>query len=159
MRDAVRLGIVLLLASVANAQLKPTLLTGTWSLTEVKTTGSKGRTISNAPGLLLFTGNHYSRLYIASDQPRKPLEDQSKATAAELLAVWGPVVVSSGTYEISGSTVTLRPIVAKNPEVMAPGAIGVYSFKVEGDKLSMTEVRNVNGPITNPPTMTYTRVE
>jgi len=155
------LGICLtaLLVSVASAQLKPTPLTGTWSLTEVKTTGPKARTISNAPGLLLFTGNHYSRLYIASDQPREPLKDQSKATAAELLAVWGPVIVSSGTYEISGNTLTFQPIVAKNPEVMAPGAIGVYSFKLEGKQLTMTEVRNVNGPITNPPTMTYTRVE
>ena len=125
----------------------------------MKTTGPNGRTIGNVTGLLIFTGNHYSRLYIASDQPRKALEDQTKATAAELLAVWGPVVAASGAYDISGNTVNLRATVAKNPQFMGPSAIGVYSFKLEGNKLSMTEVRNSNGPITNPATMTYTRVE
>jgi Lipocalin-like domain len=146
-------------ASVSSAQLKPTPLTGTWSLTEVKTTGPNSRAISNATGLLIFTGNHYSRMYIASDQPREAIEDQAKATAAELLAVWGPFVAASGTYEISGSTLNLRPIVAKNPQVMEPGVVDAFSFKLEGNTLILGGVKNSDGGVRNPGTFMYTRIE
>jgi hypothetical protein len=148
-----------LLANVSSAQLKPTPLTGTWNLTEVKTAGPNSRTISNATGLLIFTGNHYSRMYIASDQPRKPIKDQATATAAELLAVWGPLVAASGTYDISGKTVNLRPTVAKNPQVMAPGVIDAFSYKLEGNTLILSGVPNSNGAVRNPGAFTYTRIE
>jgi hypothetical protein len=149
-----------LLATIANAQLKPTPLTGTWRITEAKFTGPNARTVrSPQPGLLILTGNYYSRVLITSDQPRTPIKDQTKATAAELLATWGPFNVASGTYEVSGSNLTVHPLVAKNPQVMAPGALLVYSFKVAGNLLTITDVRNANGPVANPATITYTRVE
>src|ERR1700722_2052343 len=135
-----------LLATIANAQLKPTPLTGTWRITEAKFTGPNARTVNSPqPGLLMFTGNYYSRVLITSDQPRSPIKDQTKAAAAELLATWGPFNVASGTYEVSGSNLTVHPIVAKNPQVMAPGAVLVYSFKVAGNLLTITDVRNANG--------------
>ena len=143
----------------ACAQLKSTPLTGTWRMKEVKTSGPKGRTIAGVPGLLIFTGNYYSRMYVDSDQPRTALHDLAKATAAELVAVWGPFVAASGTYEISGNTLSCRPTVAKNPQVMAPGVVDVYTFKIEGNTLSTTDVRNANGAVANPTTITYTRVE
>ena len=60
-----------LLATIANAQLKPTQLTGTWRITEAKFTGPNARTVSSPqPGLLILTGNYYSRVLITSDQPR-----------------------------------------------------------------------------------------
>jgi len=143
----------------ASAQLKSTPLTGTWRMKEVKTSGPKGRTFTGVPGLLLFTGNYYSRMYVASDQPRSPLQDLAKATAAELLAVWGPFVAASGTYEISGNTLSCRPMVAKNPQVMAPGVIDVYTFKIEGNTLAVTGVRNASGAVADPTTITYARIE
>jgi predicted acyl esterase len=148
------------LAATARAQLKPTPLTGTWRVTEAKTTGPNARTVSSPqPGLLIFTGNHFSRMIITSDQPRTALTDQPKATAAELLATWGPFNAASGTYEVSGDNLTVHPVVAKNPQVMAPGAVLVYSFKLEGNTLTTTDVRNANGPVANPATITYTRIE
>ncbi len=152
---------IALLATTASAQLKPTPLTGTWRVTEIKTTGPNARRMSSPqPGLQIFTGNHYSLMFVNSDQPRTALQDQSKATAAELLTVWGPFTAASGTYEISGSTLICRPDVAKNPQVMAPGAERTYSFKLdEGNTLTTTEVRNGNGPVANPTTITYTRIE
>jgi hypothetical protein len=42
---------------------------------------------------------------------------------------------------------------------MAPGAVLVYSFKLEGNTLTTTDVRNANGPVANPATITYTRIE
>jgi hypothetical protein len=74
--------------------------------------------------------------------------------------VWGPFTAAAGTYEISGSTFTVHAFVAKNPQVMAPGRIdSVYSFKLEGNTLTTTEMRNGNGPVANPTTITYTRIE
>jgi hypothetical protein len=149
-----------LLTATAGAQLKPTPLTGTWRLTGVKTTGPNARTVSNPqPGLLIFTGNHYSRMLITSDHPRTELKDQTKATAAELLATWGPFNAAAGTYEVSGDNLTCRPAVAKNPQVMVPGGEQLFLFKLDGNTLTITDVRNGNDPVANPTTRTYTRVE
>jgi hypothetical protein len=141
------------LSVLVQAQLKPTPLTGTWRVVEVSRSGPNGGTLHDVPGLLLLTGTHYSRIYIATEQPRKALTDTAKASAEELLATWGPVVVASGTYEIVGDKVNFHAIVAKNPQVMAAGRIAVYTFKLEGTKLTMTGVRS------DPTTITYTRVE
>ncbi len=138
---------------LAQAQLKPTPLTGTWRVVEVTRSGPNGGTLHDVPGLLIFTGNHYSRMYIATEQPRKPVTDASKASAEELLATWGPFIAASGTYEIVGDKVNFHAMVAKNPQVMAAGRVGVYTFKLDGDKLTMTGMQN------DPTTTTYTRVE
>jgi hypothetical protein len=42
---------------------------------------------------------------------------------------------------------------------MAPGVVSVYSFKLDGNKLIITDVRNAGGPVANPTTITYTRTE
>lgn len=143
----------------AYAQSKATVLTGVWRMTEVKRSGQNARTIGNPPGLLIFTGKYYSRMFVNSDQPRPGLQSLEKATAAELLAAWGPFTAASGTYEISGNTLTCHPLVAKTPGVMAPGTTDVYTFRVEGNKLTVVDVKNTRGPSTNPATITYTRIE
>jgi hypothetical protein len=147
---------------VATAKMKPTSLTGTWRVTELKTTGPNAGTNSNPqPGLLIFTGNHYSLMTINSQTPRPAiaLQDLANATAAQLQASWGPFTANSGTYEVSGGNLTFRPEVAKNPGAMAPGAANVSSFRIEGNKLTLIQVRNVNGPVANPITTTLTRIE
>jgi hypothetical protein len=147
------------LATTANAQLKPTPLTGTWSVTEIRTTGPNGRIISHPqPGLLIFTGNHYSLMIIESDQPRAALK-REKNTAEELLATWGPFTAASGTYEISGNTLTTRPTVAKNPQVMAPDDVQLNTFKIEKNTLTITRTRNGNTPPANPMTLVLTKIE
>ncbi len=150
-----------LLSATAMAQLKPTPLTGTWSVTEVKTTGPNAQTNSKPqPGLYIFTGDHYSIMTVNSDKPRPALpQDQAKATAAELRAAWDPFTANSGSYEIAGGTVTFRPAVAKNPNVMAPGTSNVSTFKITGKTLTLIQVKNTTGPVANPTTTTLTRVE
>ena len=112
------------------------------------------------PSLYLFTGGHYSILSVNSDQPRPDLpQDTSKATAADLNSVWGPLTANSGTYEIKGGTLTTHPMVAKNPAVMASGNAFTTSFKIEGKTLTLTTITGLRGPVTNPTTLTLTRVE
>ncbi len=162
MKHCVQLFAIAVLAVTANAQFKATPLTGTWSVTEIKTTGPDARTFSHPqPGLLIFTGNHYSLMIIDSDQPRAGVQNSQvkKPTADELLATWGPFTAASGTYEISGSTLTTRPSVAKNPQVMAPGNFQVNTFKIEKNTLTLTRIRNRETPAANPTTMTFTKVE
>ena len=112
-----------LLATAAFAQLKPTPLTGTWRITGWKRAGSSARSMSAPqPGLLIFTGNYYSRMLITSDDPRTALKDPAKATAAELLATWGPFNAASGTYEISGANLICRAPGCKKSAGDGPGS-------------------------------------
>ena len=70
------------------------------------------------PSLIIFTGRYYSRMTI--EEPRQPVNAQPNprnATDPEKLALyeqWRPLSASAGTYDLNGSTVTLRTIVAKN---------------------------------------------
>lgn len=159
MKQSANLFAIAVLAVTANAQVKQTPLTGTWSVTEIRTTGPNARTISHPqPGLLIFTGNHYSLMIIESDQPRAAVKKQ-KPTAEELLATWGPFTAASGTYEISGAILTTRPAVAKNPPVMGTGNVQLSTFKIEKNTLTLTRTRNGDTPVANPTTIILTKIE
>ncbi|MDH3423793.1 MAG: hypothetical protein OEN00_12430, partial [Gemmatimonadota bacterium] len=112
---------------------------------------------SRQPSLLLFTGRYYSYTLITGDQPRPDLPRRA-ATAAELLRVWNPFSANAGTFEIEGSTMTRRPIVAKSPDAMAPGAFNEYTFRLSADTLWVTAVRTEAGPAIGPATFKYERL-
>ena len=135
---------------------------GVWRIEEATITGPGARTIAfrDRPNLTIITARHYSRVEIQADAPRPILADAAKASADELRAVWGPVVSEAGTYEVSrDGLITMRPIASKNPAVMGPGVFITYSYRLEGDTLSLTQQRNQNGPFGNPFTLKLTRVE
>ena len=159
---AVLFSIGLLAGSVSARESKAASLQGVWQAVEVTVTGPGARTISipePRPNLIVITGRHYSRVEVHSEGPR-PTPDLTKATADELRAVWGPFIGEAGTYEVTGgSLLTLRPLVAKDPAAMARGAFVTYSYKLEGDTLWVTFVRNQNGLIANPVTIKAVRVE
>jgi hypothetical protein len=79
----------------------------------------------------------------ASDRPE--IADMSKATADELRAVWNPMIANSGVYELQGDLLTIRPIAAKFPVVMKPGAFEIYSFRVQDKTLWLTQKQNARG--------------
>jgi hypothetical protein len=83
----------------------------------------------------------------------------TKATADELRAAWGPFAAEAGTYEITGNLITMRPVAAKNPAAMAPGAFTTWSYRLEGKTLWVTAERNQKGPIANPVTVKCVRAE
>jgi hypothetical protein len=144
---------------VVRAQSGPSLQ-GVWRVTEVVTTGPNAATNSSPqPGLYLFTGRHYAILNVTGTRPATQPADTAKATAAELLAVWGPFVANAGTYEVSGGTVTFRRIVAKNPAIMASTSFATNGFKVDGKTLTVTTMRTDAGPVANPTTTRLTRIE
>jgi len=98
---------------------------------------------------------------VDSDKPRPAMpQDQTKASVPELLAIYNTIEAQSGTYEISGGNLTLRPMVARNPDIMAAGTFSISSFKVVGNTLTITQTRNTKGEsVANPTTRVLTRVE
>ena len=142
-------------------QSKPSSIQGVWHIVEATITGPAAPTISFAerPNLTIITAKHYSRVEVQADGPRPVVADVAKASADELRAAWGPFVAEGGTYEVAGNLITMRPIASKNPAVMGPGVFITYSFKLEGDTLSLTQQRNQNGPFANPFSFKAVRVE
>jgi hypothetical protein len=152
----------LLAGQTTAAQTTRESIQGVWRVTEATITGPAARTIAFAerPNMTIITARHYSRVEVQADGPRPILADVAKASADELRAVWGPFVGEAGTYEVvPGGLITMRPIASKNPAVMGPGVFITYSYKLDGDTLSLTQQRNQNGPFANPFTLKLARVE
>ncbi|HEX6465561.1 MAG TPA: hypothetical protein VFZ98_13960 [Vicinamibacterales bacterium] len=122
-------------------------LQGAWQLTNA----------NGFAGIFIFSAKHYSMMAASTERPE--ITDLSKATADEVRALYGPMIGNAGVYEISGNQVTIRPVVAKIPVVMKAGAYEVYEFKIEGNSLTLTQRRNVRGPVERGTVWTLTRVE
>jgi len=112
---------------------------------------------SGMAGIFIFSGKHYSMMAASTERP--DITDLSKDTADEVRALYGPMIGNAGVYEIAGNQVTIRPVVAKIPVVMKPGAYEVYEFKIENNNLTLTQRRNVRGPVERGNVWTLTRVE
>src|SRR5712691_12332793 len=97
-------------------------LEGTWNVTEIVVTGAGAFSApSPNPGLFIFTKTHYSVFMVPVKQPRSLFETETPTTA-EKVAAFDSMAANTGTYEISGSTLTVRPMVAKNPNCSTGGA-------------------------------------
>lgn len=157
-RSALRLAIVSLFLFVAprlRAQQGVPGLEGAWLVAEIS---AAGRILSSPqPGLLLFTGRYYSYTLVTSEAPR-PAPPPDVASPEALLAAWNPFTANAGTFEVSGSTMTRRPIVAKNPDAMGPSVWNEYSFRLQADTLWITPTRTESGPARNPSTVKYVRL-
>jgi hypothetical protein len=112
------------------------------------------------PGLMIFTARHYSRTTDTATTPRPTTQEATpgKATVEELLARWGPFQANAGTYELSGSTLTLRLLVSNNPAGQR-GTFARLTVKMEGDRLWLTPIENAAGRIVAGVTTEYVRVE
>jgi hypothetical protein len=133
---------------------------GVWRTLEVVVPGAPVRTFRPESTLAIFQGRHFSRVEVPAEQPRPTLMDPTTASADEIRAVWGPFVGEAGTFELSGNhTITMQATVAKNPAAMKKGATSVYTYRREGDLLTLTQIRTHAGPSPNPITVKLTRVE
>ena len=66
----------------------------------------------------------------------------------------------TGTYEATpDGVITMRPIASKNPAVMGPGVFLAYRYTLDGNTLTLTQLRNQNGPFAAPFTLKLARVE
>jgi hypothetical protein len=147
----------LLATARVDAQSPHPGLDGAWRVVEVEATGPGARTVeAPQPGLLLFAGRYYSYTFVTSDVARPPIPNPP--TAEDLATIWNPFTANAGEYEVSGTTMTRRPFVAKSPAAMAPGAFNQYSFRLTADTLWITSTATEGGPVRNPSTVRYLRL-
>ena len=133
---------------------------GAWQVVEVVTTGPEARTVSNPqPGWRMFIDGHYTLLITNSFEPRPRLPPYDSATAAQLLAVIGPVFSAvGGDYTIEGDTVSVNRTIAKNPNVVGLNVRDRATFRRAGDSLWLTPVSTSEGPVENPSTSKFVRM-
>jgi hypothetical protein len=161
-------GIVVSTAGVGFGQSKPSSsppIQGVWKVTELVRTGANAAKIgAPQPSLYIFTARHYSIIAVNGTQARPPVpafKNPDKPTDAEKLAMyamWQPVAANSGTYEIKGTTLTRRALVAKNVEVMTTAPPNVAEFKIQGNTLVLTNKSTAGQPASET-RLTLTRVE
>lgn len=135
----------LFLATFAQAQGS---FQGAWQLQETMITGGENAGTYSDPNLhlLLFSEGHYSRVLNFSDRPDAPAvgtlfgNDQSTESDEYRLSALASIRANAGTYEASGSTLTLHFMLALNP-----GAVGnspEFEYDIDGDELTLTATNN-----------------
>ena len=83
--------------------------------------------------MYIFARTHYSIMRAIGGQSRalfKTLNPES----AEKIAANDAFIANAGTYELSGTMLTTRPIIAKNPNFMG-GGFDTYEIQREGETL------------------------
>lgn len=120
-----------------------------------------GTHTSLQPTLVIFTDRHYSRTSDTAAQPRPTTgyKTPGKPTLEELQAEWGPFAANAGTYEVSGTTLTLHAIVAKNPRAQREKNFTRLTVTLDGNNLWLTPMETEAGTIAAPVTSKYVRVE
>lgn len=119
-------GVVVSMLAVAYPTAQTASLKGAWRV--VETTGADGKANAKPePGLYLFTDRHYSIMRVTGARAAYPESPTEKDKAA----AFDPFVANSGTYEVKGTQLLTRPMVAKNPNVMT-GKGGMFELKFEG---------------------------
>ncbi len=137
---------------------------GVWKITEIVTTGANAVTnASPQPSLVIFTRGHYSYLSVNGSAARPTVvaaKDPAKLTDVEKVArfeQWNPYTAQSGTYEIAGTTLTRRPVVAKNVAVMTTNPPIVSAFTLDGNTLVLV-TKSAEGQPASETRTTLTRV-
>lgn len=116
-------------------------LVGAWLITETTVTTPE-RTWTNEnpqPGVYIFSERHFSNMLVPNEA--RPIFD-NETTDAEKLAAFTNFIADCGTYEVDGSMIITRNIVAKLPIAMSPdretGINITYRFSFDGDSLLLT---------------------
>ena|SRR5438477_4391915 len=124
------------LASAQTGAKKP--IEGVWKVTEIAVTGANASSNANPqPSVFIFAQQHYSMMYVPGNKART-LYKADAPTNEEKIAAFDSFIANTGTYEISGSTLTIHPAVARNPNFMA-GGLDKYQYRIEGTTLTLTE--------------------
>ena len=119
-------------------------LEGAWRLTRVIIVSADGSRTALTPqeSLFLFSDGYYSIAYAFGDEPFPAYAEPFNPTDEERLARFSSILVNTGTYEVSGSTATLRPLFALVPEFV--GGFAEHDYEVSGDQLTLSWRRTMS---------------
>lgn len=119
---------------------------GVWKITELASRAAGAAWEVRAKPYLsqyIFTAKHYSYMYVPGPGPRKKFAgDPNRPTDAEKAEAYNSLVAATGTYSLSGQTLTLNALVHKNPNEMVGVAL-TYAVELDGNTLRMV--------VANPP--------
>lgn len=127
-------------------------LEGAWQTTEVEISGGDNAGTYSDPGasLVIYTGSHYSTMRNMGERPEYPELGQD-ATDAQRVEQFNTFRGNTGSYTVSGSTITSTPMVARNPNIVGQSLEAEYMLS--GDTLTVTSV-NAAGTVTTKATLT-----
>ena len=112
-------------------------------------------TIKNPqPGYYTFTDRHCSITRVTGDKPRLVPKDANRPSVEELQE-GNHFQGQFGEYDVKGNTLTLRPLVARNPGTMRAGNTSTGTFNLDGTILTLA-IKNGEGQT---PTVKLTRVK
>jgi hypothetical protein len=111
---------------------------GAWVLQSM--TDTAGTETESQPGLFVFTGTHYSMMYVPGSEPRAEVSSDTPLTDAEKVVAYNSFIANTGRYEVDGDQLTFRAFVAKFPPYMAawPDNAGTVTVHLAGDILHWT---------------------
>ena len=124
---------------ISGAATSASPLEGAWVVTSLQS--SEGEAIDPAgPGQFIFLDGRYSAVYTVGVTERRKSEKAFDPTEEEMVEQYDTIIVNSGTYQVEGNELTLRPLVAKSPEYI--GGSSTMEFGVDGDTLT-TKIRQL----------------
>ena len=159
-------GVVAAAANVGFTQAKPAApsIEGVWRTTSAVTTGANPSSNTKIPAsVVIYTKSHYSIVEMNNPRQRPapaPPKVADKLTDAEKVARyedWLPVTANSGTYEVKGTTLTRRPLVAKGSPAPGTNTDAVREVKFEGNNKMLQIAKSADGKSVT--TRTYMRLE
>lgn len=129
------------LATLATPLLAQTELNGAWTYVEVSGHDSEGdwQWKPVQPSLYIFLDGYYSIMYVRGSEARPLMAEEANRetiTDEQMRSIFMPFVANSGTYEISGSTLTTRPMVALWPNFMEGGSL-VFQYEIKEGMLML----------------------
>lgn len=141
---------VAILASVSfsgRAQQRPAQasIQGVWRVVEQTINDRTLKDKELGVGFHIYTEGYFAAVRESDVPPRPNVEDVTKATAGQLLAVWGPFVAQLGTYEITGDRIVHRTLVAKNPDNQSGTGGPGQRIRFEGNTLVLEPIQRVAG--------------
>jgi|GEM_PF-1555725 len=131
-------------------------LIGVWKITEVTFTAPDSQPVTDPqPGYAILSDKHMAvGTVIGESRPELPEEP----TDAQLAAAYNSFFANFATYEVEGNIMTTHLLVNSSPNAK-PGDTGTLEYQLEGDILTITPKTNAQGPIENPYTVKFARVE
>jgi hypothetical protein len=132
--------------AVNSAQTRPEKVPPDYGVWQVVEQTSEGRTLSGTSlglGFHIYTPRYFAVVRESGTPPRPRLGGTDAvtadtATAAQLLAAWGPFVAQAGTYDMTGDLVTERVVVAKDvANMQGARAETVRRYRLEGNTLTI----------------------
>ncbi len=111
--------------------------------------------MSAQPGQFIFTQTRYAAVWVTQSQPRTLSVNPWAPTRDEMVMHYQSFAANSGTYDVAGSRITIRPVVAKNPNF--PGGQLTYEFRIERDMLFLEAVDERTSSGIVPPNYDATR--